>query len=224
MHEQLCALFFSFFLKGSYMLANRLYQYLRIMETLGPPELISPNGTTKIGPTRKQPQSGPVQLTVPTLIPSHGFSEIPRQIPVPFEFRRSNSRRGAVEVKGHERPMKAFRLLSQIKKLSPSLSLHRIAPFSSRPAAANPRFPNSFSDEAPGISSVYRHALKFQRPTTIHPSGVPKNSASFIGTVLRPPKVLNTKDGKFGVYTVLNVETSPQRNYSFRSAFFFRFC
>ncbi|KAF3446228.1 hypothetical protein FNV43_RR11407 [Rhamnella rubrinervis] len=111
--------------------------------------------------------------------------------------------------------MKAVRFLTLTKKPFSSPSLQRLVPFSSSPAA-NPRFSNYFPDEAEGTSSVYRHALKFQRPVSIHSSELVKNSASFIGTVLYPIRVLNTEDGRFGVDTSLNVKTSSQWKESFR--------
>lgn len=117
----------------------------------------------------------------------------------------------------NEEPMKAIRLLMQIKKHSSSLFLQSLAPFSSSTPAKSPKFPNSFSDEAEGVSTVYRHALKFQRPTTIDWKEVAKNSASFIGTVLYPLELNKSKSDRFGVYTSLDVRTSPQWSHSFRS-------
>ncbi|KAK9947169.1 hypothetical protein M0R45_012603 [Rubus argutus] len=106
--------------------------------------------------------------------------------------------------------MKAFRLVIS----SPSLFINqRLAASSSySSSAANPRF-----DE--GGSAVYQHKLKFQRPTTIQwreNLGL-LNSATFIGSVIHPLRVINTTDPcRFGVHTSLTVTNSPPSKTTFR--------
>ncbi|KAK7310485.1 hypothetical protein RJT34_08038 [Clitoria ternatea] len=86
--------------------------------------------------------------------------------------------------------------------------------FSSQRWSHSPRaVPHSF-DVVSGSSAVYRHALKFQRPTVIHWSPHLENTATFIGSVTREPRRVNSKTGKFGVYTLLNVRRSNQLNSS----------
>lgn len=68
-----------------------------------------------------------------------------------------------------------------------------------------------FDDVVPGTSSVYNHALKFQRPATIRWKPWLENSASFIGSVAREVKHVNSKIGDFGVYTTLRVQ-KPDRS------------
>ncbi|KAJ7966663.1 Protein OSB1, mitochondrial [Quillaja saponaria] len=117
--------------------------------------------------------------------------------------------------------MKTFRL-RLVNKLILS-SLQRLLPFSFH-SVANPKSWNSFDDVVEGGSAVYRHALKFQRPSTINWSdmnchdiellGKLENSVSFIGSVARAPKVLNTKSRRFSIYTLLNVRPSRDSNSS----------
>ncbi|PON99186.1 Single-stranded DNA-binding protein [Trema orientale] len=106
--------------------------------------------------------------------------------------------------------MRALRLLSQTKIRIPVIYFRRFAPLSSSPAATNPRFSNSFFDEAEGTSEVYRHTLKFQRPSSIVWRKQLWNSASFIGTVTQPLKVLDVEKGPFCAYTFLGVSSSNQ--------------
>ncbi|KAF3974535.1 hypothetical protein CMV_002143 [Castanea mollissima] len=81
--------------------------------------------------------------------------------------------------------------------------------YSSSPAIGRPeKF--FFADDGEAGSSVFRHALKFQRPATIKWDKQLLNSASFIGTVNLPLKVVDTKiTGRFGVHTMLSVNSSP---------------
>ncbi|EXB38634.1 hypothetical protein L484_014448 [Morus notabilis] len=120
----------------------------------------------------------------------------------------------------HQLHMKAVRFLAKTKILIPLLSSHqRFVPFSSYPATAatNPRFRNSFFDESEGSSAVYKHALKFQRPTTIRWQDRLFNSASFIGTVVRPVEALNAaENGNLCAYTVLSVSLPHQSRGGFR--------
>ncbi|KAJ7958115.1 protein OSB1, mitochondrial-like [Quillaja saponaria] len=121
--------------------------------------------------------------------------------------------------------MKVLRLLGLVNKAIPSCQ-QRLHPFSSH-SVANPKLWNSFDDVSEGGSAVYLHALKFQRPTTINLSDMKwrdiewirqlENSVSFIGSVARAPQVLNTKTGRFGVYSQLSVRpTSESKSSSFR--------
>ncbi|KAK6160754.1 hypothetical protein DH2020_004135 [Rehmannia glutinosa] len=58
-------------------------------------------------------------------------------------------------------------------------------------------------EDSGGESSVYRRALRLQRPTTIRCEESLHNSVSLIGAIERPLKVCNSV--KFGVYTILKV-------------------
>lgn len=66
-----------------------------------------------------------------------------------------------------------------------------------------------FSDESEGKSSVYEHALKFQRPSSIKYRRALANSVSLIGTLVRDLKRVNSRN-RFGVHAVLRVEASSQ--------------
>lgn len=93
-------------------------------------------------------------------------------------------------------------------------SLRRVAPFCSS-SSDHPRFSSVYSDAKRGGSAVYRHALKFQRPTTIKWQPQLENSVNFIGTVVRPLE----KSNVFGVYTLLHVKNSHS-DCGFKSVFF----
>lgn len=82
-----------------------------------------------------------------------------------------------------------------------------------------------FDDVVPGTSAVYNHALKFQRPATIRWKPLLENTASFIGSVAREVKRVNTKLGNFGVYTTLRVRKSnkPDSSPFWFVLFFFPF-
>ena len=71
-----------------------------------------------------------------------------------------------------------------------------------------------FDDVVPGTSAVYNHALKFQRPATIRWKPRLANTASFIGSVAREVKRVNSKIGNFGVYTMLRVRNSNKPDSS----------
>lgn len=109
------------------------------------------------------------------------------------------------------------RLIAHITKAIQS-SPHKCFCFSSSSLTLNP-LSNSFDDGVEAGSAVYRHALKFQRPGIMEWCEQLNNTASFIGSVIRPPQVVNTKNRKFGVYTLLNVRTSEHS--SFRWALLF---
>ncbi|RAL47295.1 hypothetical protein DM860_013260 [Cuscuta australis] len=87
--------------------------------------------------------------------------------------------------------------------------LPRLRLFSSS-AAATPRARNFFSDGIDGEeSAVYKHTLKFQKPSTITRAPKIYNSVSFIGTADFPLTRFNTHGGaSFGLHTFLNVSTS----------------
>ncbi|XP_027332957.1 protein OSB1, mitochondrial-like [Abrus precatorius] len=95
-----------------------------------------------------------------------------------------------------------------------SFSPRSCFPFSTSFTPNRPRVTHSFDDVVPGCSAVYRHALKFQRPAIIEWSPYLENTASFIGSVTRAPKRVNSKTGRFGVHTVLEVQRSNQPNIS----------
>ncbi|KAL2504175.1 Protein OSB1 [Abeliophyllum distichum] len=70
-------------------------------------------------------------------------------------------------------------------------------------------FPEETESEDPDCgSSVYKRALKYQRPVTVQYDANLHNSVSLIGTIDLPFKQINTTDGTFGVHTVLNVKAS----------------
>lgn len=101
--------------------------------------------------------------------------------------------------------MEAFRLHALFKNIPP-FSLQKLLHFSSS-SAANPSARRFVSDDlsADG-SSIYRHTLKFQCPTTIKWCDRFHNSVSFIGSVDRPLERRYTINGYLYVYTVLHVK------------------
>ncbi|KAF8377501.1 hypothetical protein HHK36_030882 [Tetracentron sinense] len=110
--------------------------------------------------------------------------------------------------------MRTCRLPALFRNTAP-FSLQKFLPFSSS-SAVSPRFSNLFSDDSEGGSSVYRHALKFQRPTTMKWKEQLRNSVSFIGSVDRPVQICASRNGRFGVYTLLEVRTSRESNRTLR--------
>lgn len=109
------------------------------------------------------------------------------------------------------------RLRSLFKTLtSYSSQLQRLRPFSSS-AAASHRDWGFYTDDTEDSkeSAVYKHVLKSQRPSTIERQGKLLNTADFIGTVDSPPKIMNTRNGRFGVYTSLKVKPSRDSNRFF---------
>ncbi|KAF7140566.1 hypothetical protein RHSIM_Rhsim06G0042200 [Rhododendron simsii] len=113
--------------------------------------------------------------------------------------------------------MAASCIRALLKKPSPLSCLLRTLRHSSSSSSslfppANPKPHQFFSNDATeGRSSVYRHALKFQCPSTIKWRKELFNSVSFIGTVDHPPKQVKSVVG-FGAYTLINVKTSPDSN------------
>ncbi|CAK9178608.1 unnamed protein product [Ilex paraguariensis] len=99
--------------------------------------------------------------------------------------------------------------------ISYSSQLHRLR-FISSSAIVGQRAWGFFSDDPEGGSAVYRHVLKFQRPSTIKYRSQLHNSVSFIGTINRPLTRINIGNGRFGVHTILNVKTYRDYNQSFR--------
>ncbi|XP_073285789.1 uncharacterized protein [Primulina huaijiensis] len=65
-------------------------------------------------------------------------------------------------------------------------------------------------EESIDESTVYRRALKFQRPTTVRFEANMLNSASLIGFISAPFKNYDTASGRFGVYTSLKVDSSAR--------------
>ncbi|XP_052183878.1 protein OSB1, mitochondrial-like [Diospyros lotus] len=112
--------------------------------------------------------------------------------------------------------MEAHRLRALISNFASAYSLQQsLRSLSS--ASVSPRKWGFFSDDpAEGDSSVYHHALKFQRPSTITWRQQLCNSASFIGTVDRPLKQFNTATGGLGAHTMLSVKISPNSKRYFR--------
>ncbi|KAG8632567.1 protein OSB1, mitochondrial isoform X2 [Manihot esculenta] len=99
-------------------------------------------------------------------------------------------------------------------------SLQRLASFSSY-SSAIPRSLSSSTDEddveaEEGGSSVYRHALQHQRPTTIRWQPQLENSVSFIGRVGGPLEIYKTKGDDFGAYTFIHVGYPGRSNCTFR--------
>ncbi|WMV27501.1 hypothetical protein MTR67_020886 [Solanum verrucosum] len=90
--------------------------------------------------------------------------------------------------------------------------------FSSAAAAADIHRPGDFyCDDSEGEeSAVYQHTLKFQRPSTIKQHQLLHNSVSLIGKIDYPFKRVNTKNGSFGVHTLLSVSGSSQSRSSFK--------
>lgn len=90
--------------------------------------------------------------------------------------------------------------------------------FSSAAAAAEIHRPGDFyCDDSEGEeSAVYQHTLKFQRPSTIKQLQLLHNSVSLIGKIDYPFKRVNTKNGSFGVHTLLSVSGSSQSRPSFK--------
>lgn len=87
--------------------------------------------------------------------------------------------------------------------------------FSSVVAIHRPR--DFYCDDSEGEeSAVYQHTLKFQRPSTLKQHQLLHNSVSLIGKIDCPFKRANTKNGSFGVYTLLSVSASSQFRPSFK--------
>ncbi|CAH9054242.1 unnamed protein product [Cuscuta europaea] len=84
-------------------------------------------------------------------------------------------------------------------------------------SAATQRARNFFSDDTHSEeSAVYKHTLKFQKPSTIPHTPKIHNSVSCIGTVDFPLERINTPSGSFGVHTFLSVSTSILFKPSFK--------
>ncbi|KAK3039380.1 hypothetical protein RJ639_027629 [Escallonia herrerae] len=93
-------------------------------------------------------------------------------------------------------------LRALFKRLFPSSSqLQKFRPFSSL-AATDHKVCSHFPDEPEADSSVYRHALESQRPSTIRWRKSLQNSVSFIGTVVGPLRRL----GQLGIQARLQVK------------------
>lgn len=115
--------------------------------------------------------------------------------------------------------MTTYRLRTFMRNTAP-FPTRRLAP----PSPPPPPPPPSPSAAGPGPregepgagSAVYRHALRFQRPTTIRWQEQLANSGSFIGSVLFPPRRVSTSDGRFGVFTVLRVHKPRDSGRGFR--------
>ncbi|XP_047317277.1 protein OSB1, mitochondrial [Impatiens glandulifera] len=90
--------------------------------------------------------------------------------------------------------------------------------FSSSPADSYHRRESSLLDDSKddGISSVYSHTLKFQRPQTIEFRNNLFNLVTLIGTVEYSPKRVNTSSTRCGVHTILNVNKTLRSQCSLR--------
>ena len=101
--------------------------------------------------------------------------------------------------------MEASRLHALFKNIPP-FSLQKLLHFSSS-CAQNPGARRFVSDELnTDGSSIYRHALKFQRPTTMRWSDQLHNSINLIGSVDHPLERGNSVKGDPYVYTILHVK------------------
>ncbi|XP_056167166.1 protein OSB1, mitochondrial-like isoform X2 [Syzygium oleosum] len=109
--------------------------------------------------------------------------------------------------------MTTYRLRTFMRNTAP-FPLRRLSPPSPPPPAAGPA-PREGDPGASG-SAVYRHALRFQRPTTVRWHEQVANSASFIGSVLFPLRRVSAGDGRFGVSTLLRVHTPRDSGRGFR--------
>ncbi|XP_055835676.1 protein OSB1, mitochondrial-like [Solanum dulcamara] len=89
---------------------------------------------------------------------------------------------------------------------------------SSTAAAAEIHRPGDFycDDSEAEESAVYQHTLKFQRPSNIKQHQLLQNSVSLIGKIAYPFKRVNTRNGSFGVHTLLSVSASSQFRPSFK--------
>lgn len=95
----------------------------------------------------------------------------------------------------------------------------KVRPFCSQTAPATRQRWSFFDDvDTETESPVYKHALKFQRPSTIvYKKFQPDNSVSLIGTIVRELRRTNTRDDSLcGLYTWLKVKASPQSEHSFQ--------
>lgn len=110
-------------------------------------------------------------------------------------------------------PMTTYRLRTFMRNTAP-FPLRRLPPPCPSPSSAASSGPRE-GESGPG-SVVYRHALRFQRPTTIRWQAQLANSASFIGSVLFPLRRVSTSDGRFGVSTVLRVHKPGDSGRGFR--------
>ncbi|CAN0922193.1 Protein OSB1, mitochondrial [Linum grandiflorum] len=105
--------------------------------------------------------------------------------------------------------IKARQLRSLLRDVS-RFSIQNLPAFSSW-SAANPRSPNfSTDDDDSGHrgSEVLRRAVTSRRPATVRWTPRLANSVQLIGSVERPVETLNSKSGRFGVYTILRVKNS----------------
>ncbi|XP_073024365.1 protein OSB1, mitochondrial-like [Primulina eburnea] len=99
-----------------------------------------------------------------------------------------------------------------------SSPLFRIPRFFSTSAAMIQRpwiYDLSELEESIDESTVYRRALKFQRPTTVRFQANMLNSTSLIGFISAPFKNYDTASGRIGVYTSLKVDSSARAYRNF---------
>ncbi|XP_077233545.1 protein OSB1, mitochondrial-like [Tasmannia lanceolata] len=90
------------------------------------------------------------------------------------------------------------------RRFSP-FSVHKLLPFSSSPGSA--RYSSFYSGDSDRGSPVYRRALQFQRPPTIVRWKAVRNSVSLIGSICYPLERYAVRNGRFGVYTKLQVKS-----------------
>ncbi|WCJ35362.1 organellar single-stranded DNA binding protein 3 [Euphorbia peplus] len=101
----------------------------------------------------------------------------------------------------------------------PQFSILKLS-FSISNSAANPNFSTDEDETEDGATSVYRNALRCQRPSTIKWDDRLQNSVSLIGSVIKPLVIFNTRRrDRFGGFTFLNVINSsgdPDRTFRVR--------
>ncbi|CAN4122740.1 unnamed protein product [Withania somnifera] len=105
----------------------------------------------------------------------------------------------------------AARSIAAVFKRAASSAAQFLRHHSSSSEAAIHRPRNFYCEDIEGEESVVcQHALKFQRPSTIKKQQVLHNSISLIGRIDYPFKRVNTRNGSFGLHTILSVSASSQ--------------
>lgn len=113
--------------------------------------------------------------------------------------------------------MKALRIFVGLRKKVSS----RICNYSTLDSGPSRKW-SYFPEVKEKESSVFKHALMFQRPSIIDYNEKLSNSVSLIGTVQRPLKRVNSIVGNLGVYTFLKFKNSSRSShYSLYVSFFY---
>ncbi|KAI3956687.1 hypothetical protein MKW92_038301 [Papaver armeniacum] len=113
--------------------------------------------------------------------------------------------------------MKGFGLLPALIRRASSLSKQKFIR-SSHSLADSSGVASSFFDQKKDESLVYKHKLLYQRPDTIEVMKFQQpyyNSVSFIGSVLFPPRLVNSSSN-LGAYTWLQVRYPKDPDTNFR--------